>query len=208
MSTKTTIFGWLAALSGLATYALQNHLFGPNPPAWITGLAALSTAVNTMLLGTTARDHSVSDESAGVAPAAKPVSGAAKLTTGIVLGILTTLALPCLFLSSGCNTPPAKAAYQVEAGAAATMTAAMTAWGAYVATSHPPAAQEQKVKDAFVRYQLAELAAIDATKAWVMSGSGSGTNAPPSVTGASAAASQALGELVALIQSFGVTLNK
>ena len=46
------------------------------------------------------------------------------------------------------------------------VSAAMTAWGSYVAANHPPASQELAVRAAFEKYQAAELLAIDATASY------------------------------------------
>lgn len=120
---------------------------------------------------------------------------------------ILSLCIFCIYWT-GCSTPPATFAYQTESAANVGIIAAMTAWGSYVAAVHPGVAAETKVKSAFEKTQLAELALIDATSAWVASNPSAGGSATPAnVAAAQAALSQATSELVALVQSFGVTLK-
>ena len=113
--------------------------------------------------------------------------------------------IACIAIVVGCQTPPATVAYKGESAANVTVIAAMTAWGAYVASEHPGIPAELKVKSAFEKTQSAELALIDATTAWVASKpADGGATAPPNVLAAQAAFQTAVNELVALVKAFGI----
>ena len=116
---------------------------------------------------------------------------------------LTALCLGAvLCLSAGCSTPQ-RAVYSSESGVVLTVDAAMTAWGHYVGEFHPPVEQEQAVAAAFGKYQTAMALAVDAARAW----SSLGTNGPPTLDPSfQQAASDALGDLLALLTKFGVKL--
>lgn len=114
---------------------------------------------------------------------------------------------------SGCAT-----SYKTEKAADITVSAAMTAWGNYVAQYHPPVSQELQVKAAFEKYQAAEILAVDATHSLfdltsTNSATAGSTNAVSSataqakVTQAVAAEAQALADLIALIQGFGIKIT-
>jgi len=130
----------------------------------------------------------------------------------ILLPLCLCASVVLLAFSPGCAT-----SYKTEKAADVTVSAAMTAWGNYVAQYHPPVAQELQVKAAFEKYQAAELLAVDATKSMfdltaTNAATAGTTNATASavaqlkVTAATQAASQALADLIAVIQSFGVQI--
>ncbi len=135
-----------------------------------------------------------------------------KKTRSFILAILLTagLGLAAGLTGTGCQTT-----YKAEKAADITVTAAMTAWGDYVAQFHPPVEQEQKVKAAFEKYQAAQILAVDATKAMFDLTATNGISDPTAtsvakakVSQASASAAGALADLVALIQSFGVKITQ
>ncbi len=138
-----------------------------------------------------------------------------KKTRLILAAVLTTIAIPILCLSPGCVT-----SYKAEKAADITVSAAMTAWGDYVAKNHPPVSQELQVRAAFRRYQAAEILAIDATKGIfdLNSTNSDGTNSIDAATAqlmvkarvqaATSAASAAFADLVGLLTSFGVKISK
>ncbi len=110
----------------------------------------------------------------------------------------------CLFQGCAGQT---KVAYQVETGAQVTVETAMTAWGDYVKAHHPPASDELKVKLAYEKYQMANVAAVDATSALA---SLTDTNSVPRfsliASDATASAATALTELINVIKTFGIKL--
>jgi len=128
-----------------------------------------------------------------------------------LLALITLLTIPVFF--AGCAT-----SYKTEKAADITVSAAMTAWGNYVAQYHPPVSQELQVKAAFEKYQAAEILAVDASHSLfdltATNASTAGTTnavsqsvAQAKVTVATQAASQALADLVALIQGFGIKIT-
>jgi hypothetical protein len=124
--------------------------------------------------------------------------------------ILVTLGLSVPLLN-GCASAE-KAAYQATSATAVTVDAAMTAYGDYL-KANPGAltdAQRAQVRAAYIRYQNCLVEVIDAEEVVIASTStnGSGTNSVTAnaQTAALAAASQALTDLVTLLQSFGVKI--
>jgi hypothetical protein len=111
-------------------------------------------------------------------------------------------------LATGCKTANT-AAYKATGAVVVTVDAAMSAWGDYVRTSHPPVAQEIAVKDAFEKYKAAALTVTSAgaAHAKVLATQGADpTSAASALNAAIAISSAALGDLIALIQKFGVKI--
>ena len=113
---------------------------------------------------------------------------------------LALIALALTF-NTGCGTAP-KRTYQTVSTAVITVDAAMDAWGHYVSQFHPPLADEQKVKDAFDKYRVAAIVVVDAGKAYA-----SGSGSTKDLNAALAVAAASLGDLVNLIQAFGITIK-
>ncbi len=110
---------------------------------------------------------------------------------------------------TGCTSTPSRIAYNTVETPAASVDVAMTAWGDYVRQYHPTAATEAKVRDAFQKYQAAELLAIDAAKTYAdQAASGSTNSFSAQVQSAltSQSAQSTLADLVKLIQSLGAKL--
>ena len=129
-------------------------------------------------------------------------------STGTKLPIALMLALCCLSLPfAGCQSTSSRIAYTTVATPAITVQQAMIAWGDYVAQYHPSAATEAKVKAAYLKYQAAELVAIDAAQAYVAV-AGSTNSTPAAITQAATgqAAASALGDLINLLRQFGVKI--
>jgi len=83
----------------------------------------------------------------------------------------------------------------------------MTEWGAYVKAYHPPASQEQAVKDAYGKYQRAMTVVCDAGAIYASTGN---TNAPAAASALQTAIANAnteISDLESLMTSFGVTLH-
>lgn len=113
--------------------------------------------------------------------------------------LILTVSLLIVAAVVGCASAPTTA-YKTEATTDAAVRAALTGWDAYVKQYHPPASQELAVSKAFGILQQAELAQIDATRAYVLA---QGTNGVPvnsnGVTTAATASAQALTDLLNLI---------
>jgi hypothetical protein len=123
-----------------------------------------------------------------------------------VLG-LAMVAAPLAF--SGCATQQVTTtAYKAEATTDAAVTTAMSAWGTYVATYHPPASEELQVETAFNAYKQAELAAIDATAAYANAAGSNSVAQARSETTALNAANQSLADLLNLAAQFETQTNK
>jgi len=133
--------------------------------------------------------------------ASPPSSGGG---TSLPLSVLLALLLPAAAIV-GCASAPTNA-YKSEAATDATVRAAMTAWGNYVAENHPPASEELAVKNAFEKYQSTELLAIDATATFVSTVSTNSATPLDAVTAASSTAAQSINDLVNLLRSFGVKI--
>ena len=118
---------------------------------------------------------------------------------------LVALVLSCAYLV-GCSSTPVTVAYKTEVTADTTAVAALTGWNAYVGAYHPGTNAELKVKQLFLQTQSAELALVQATYAWQLSGTNaSSTNVPPLVTSAQAQYAAATSNLVNLIASLTST---
>lgn len=120
------------------------------------------------------------------------------------LGLLL-FGLAVMLPASGCQSGPERTAYNVAKAPAVTVEQTMTAWGDYVAKFHPGPATELKVRAAFEKAKAAELVAIDAAHAYA--NAASGTNSVPQQLQSallSQQAADALSELLALLQTFGL----
>jgi len=120
---------------------------------------------------------------------------------GIAVLGLAMVAAPLAI--SGCATQQvATTAYKAEATTDAAVTTAMSAWGTYVATYHPPANEELEVQKAFATYQQAELAAIDATAAYANAAGSNSVASAANETTALNSATQSLTDLLNLAAQF------
>jgi len=139
------------------------------------------------------------------------------LVTALTLVItpisLTTLVWPAAGIAlvasvTGCKTANT-AAYKVTGTAVVTVDTAMKAWGDYVRDNHPSVEQEQRVKDAYEKYQAAALAVTTAgaAHARVLAAQGDATGPLTTLNAAIAIASASLSDLIAAIQRFGIKLN-
>lgn len=121
--------------------------------------------------------------------------------TVLLLCAFALVAAPMLLLP-GCGTTAAQRSYHVANTTEFTVSAAMTAWGNYVAQFHPPAKEELRVKNAYDQYHAAMLVVADAGKAFA-EGTGSQGNLDLAISTAAAS----LTDLVNLIQTFGVQIQ-
>jgi len=193
---KTTIWGIVAAT---ATGLLHNST---GLPHWVLSIADVLQVVSLAGLGIHAADKK-SDASSS--------SSAGKTVSTLLMVFFLSLATLVLMTLPGCASSPARIAYNVENSAQVTVSAAMGAWGDYVAQNHPPAAQEQKVKDAYEKYQATLTAVIDATTLAInLAAANGGTNNPSAWGGvdiAQAQATAALTDLVTLVRTFGANIK-
>lgn len=124
----------------------------------------------------------------------------------VVLGVLIVALLAVL----GCVYGPKRVTYNALAGTEIGADEAMQLWGEYVKEFHPPADQEQTVKDAYEKYQAAELEAIDAAQLIIIATSAGNTNgiadAQSKQSAANTQAAAALADLLGLLRKFGVKL--
>lgn len=187
-------------LKALGVYLIASGKFSDSGWSEITGFVLTAAGVLWSQW-----HHSDDPPSTGAVSSATP---SPTLRTASVLPLLAlslSLCLPVGCLVTGCGTTPAKVAYQSESGAQITISAAMTAWGDYVATHHPDADTELKVKQAYEAYQQAAVAAIDATSALsTLTDTNSIPDAQQRVTIAASQAGVALTELTKLLISLGV----
>lgn len=120
---------------------------------------------------------------------------------------LLTLWLAPVTFSVGCKSANTTA-YRATGAAVVTVDKAMTAWGEYVAKFHPPVEQEQRVKDAFEKYQTAAsaVAKAGAEHAKLANDPNREPGAKITLDETIAAAGAALEQLTFLIQRFGAKL--
>jgi hypothetical protein len=129
------------------------------------------------------------------APALMPISAFFAIGAGV------------LSLTSGCASN--QTVYRTSGTAKVTADAAMRTWGAYVAQFNPSVEKEQQVKAAFEKYQAAQLLLLDSAIAYrkAEASGGDKTAAQAKLDASIAGASAALGDLIGLIESFGVKLQ-
>ena len=128
-------------------------------------------------------------------PPTPPAGIGSKLSAFIAIGALSGL------MCSGCASTPAGKAYQGEAATHATIDAAMTAWGDYVASRHPGTNQEATVKIAFQRCQAAELSLIDASALYAAL---KNQNAETNLLTAATDVQNCISDLFQILDAFGV----
>lgn len=193
--------------------------FAPRIPTWAlpivcAGLGTLLDYVGSLITGN------------AVSPLVGAVLGAAgvglrevvdQLKTRITTGpkaIITLLLLACLSFggAAGCalfkGATPAKAAVNVSDVSKVTMEAALQAWDSYIVQNHPPLDQQIAVRDAWRNYQAAQILILDAALI-LKEAETAGGNTPEQIAQlnyAIAEASNALADLVKLLQTFGVKL--
>jgi len=125
-------------------------------------------------------------------------------STGGNAGRLFALCSLCLFLFIGCFTTPDRVAYTVGTGTTVTVEEALTLWDGYVQQRHPGPAVEQKVKAAFEKYQLADVALLKAGKA--MLADPTSADAQSAWQLGEAALAAAANDLYGLLKSSGLKL--
>ncbi len=109
---------------------------------------------------------------------------------------------------SGCQSAN-QSSYRATGTAVVTVDAAMQAWGSYVAKNHPGTATEQKVADAYKKYQQSVNLVADAAIAFSKSKAANDTALPAAqanLNAVIAASATALSDLEGLIVSFGAKL--
>jgi hypothetical protein len=146
-------------------------------------------------------------------PAVNATAPATSATSSMKLPLM--LAFACLALTTavvldGCQTTPQQVTYEAAGTATVSVDTAMSLWGTYVATNHPPVAQELAVQSAYQKYQAAMATACDAGAIYAASSvtnSAAGSSAASlALQQAIATAGQELADLETLITSFGVKL--
>jgi len=129
----------------------------------------------------------------------------------VSLGIwIAVLALGFGMLSGcgGCSTAN-QTAYRATGAAVVTVDAAMKAWGDYVSKNHPGAATEQKVADAYTKYQASVSLLADAAAAYKKMKDANDPKLPTmqaNLNAVVAGSAAALADLEQIIASFGVKL--
>lgn len=126
----------------------------------------------------------------------KLVAHAVTALFAISLCVGPLLALSCAV--SGCASQ-SRAAYNTVAAPVLSAENVMSAWGDYVAKFHPGPVAERKVLNAYLKVKVAELAAIDLAHV-----AASATNFAGALS--DGGVGQALADLVALVQAYGVKL--
>jgi hypothetical protein len=205
MSWKTSVFGLMAAIGAAIVGAMQiGAIDAATLPAWVKGVATLMSVIGTAAIGFFARDNDKTSEDVGADQKSSDDGSLSHLLVCIG-GIIVILGAGALLM--GCQATPARMAYNTVAAPATTVDVAMTAWGDYVGHYHPPAATEAKVRDAFQKYQAAELLAIDAAQIYAdQAGSTNSFSAQVQAALAGQGAQRALADLVNLLQSLGVKM--
>ena len=132
-------------------------------------------------------------------PAAKSTGGNSLLVLVVAFGLAAVM-------FTGCASAPGNL-YKATGSSDSVAMAALGAWNDYCAANHPPVTEQQAIKNAFEKFRLSEIAALDLA---LVVGSYTGTNAPAdTLQKATAAVSDetaALADLINLLKSFGVKL--
>lgn len=121
------------------------------------------------------------------------------------MGVLYILALAGALCVTGCASAP-RVTYQATSTSAVTVETALKAYDVFAAAGKTTPAQNAAVKAAYEKYQAAFALVCDAGAVYSAT---STTNAPTASTALQAAiqnANQAIADLVALVQTFGVKL--
>lgn len=143
----------------------------------------------------------------GLVSGAKDVRSLMKLPPLVLL-----LSIGLAFGSGGCaifkDTTPAKAAVNVSDVSKVTVEAALRAWDDYIVLHHPPLSQQRAVKEVWKDYQAAQVLILDV--ALLMKETENAGGATPEqqtqLSYAIAEASNALADLIKMLQEFGVKL--
>jgi len=129
---------------------------------------------------------------------------------GNVIGLWLTIGLLAMSLGApvlmtGCGTTPQRASFQAAGTTQITVETALRAYNEFAKAGKTTVAQNQQVKAAYEKYQVAMLVVCDAGEIYAsMSG---GTNSPAASLALQAAVGNAnteINDVVRLIQSFGV----
>jgi hypothetical protein len=109
---------------------------------------------------------------------------------------------------TGCKSTPQRILYNTESATQISVEAAMLAWADYVAQFQPGPAIEQQVKDAYDAYQLAMVAAVDASEVYAAAAAAGNDTAAQRAAAevARQAAAGNLADLINLIRHFGGNL--
>jgi hypothetical protein len=132
-----------------------------------------------------------------------PNDGASKTGGGVFVFIL---AASLCFGAVGCHSTPQRVTYQAAATSSVTVETALQAYDVFAAQGKTTPQQNAAVKAAYERYQAAFAVVCDAGAVYASAGQ---TNAPAASAALQSAvlnANQAISDMMALLQSFGVKL--
>lgn len=134
-----------------------------------------------------------------------------KLTGLLLIGLVS---FGLMFTVSGCalfkGNTPAKNAVNVSDSARITVEAALGMWDSYIVQNHPPIKQQIAVRDAWKKYQAAQLVVLDAALILKQSEATASTvdksSAQRALSAAIGEAGQSMSDLFNLLRQFGVKL--
>ena len=134
-----------------------------------------------------------------------------KLTGWLIIGLVS---FGLMFAVSGCalfkGNTPAKNAVNVSDSARITVEAALGMWDSYIVQNHPPIQQQIAVKQAWKKYQAAQLVVLDAALILKEAEANPDTLdksvATRALSAAIGEAGQSMADLFNLLRSFGVKL--
>lgn len=123
-----------------------------------------------------------------------------------LIALIAALVLALMPLSfTGCGSTPQKVAYKSAATTTVTVETAIRAYNVFAAQGKTTVAQNQKVKDAYLKYQAAFSVLCDAGAIYAATG---GTNAPAAAALQQAVqnSSDSINDIIKLVTIFGVKL--
>ena len=130
-----------------------------------------------------------------------------KLKSWLLVGLV---GFGLMFSASGCalfkGNTPAKNAVNISDSARITVEAALGMWDSYIVAHHPPIKQQIAVKQAWQKYQAAQLVVLDAALILKEAQGANTISAQAALNSAIANAGNELADLFNLLRNFGVKL--
>lgn len=130
-----------------------------------------------------------------------------KLKTILIAACIAfTLFTGATSLLTGCHTTPQQATYRAAATTTVTVEVAVRAYNEFAKQGKTTVQQNQQVKAAYEKYQLAMNIVCDAGEIYAASSTTNNAAADLALQAAMANAQQTINDVIALVRSFGVKI--